>query len=435
MTFLCIIDYDNVFCYNDERIEMSFMKKYLFILLLIIVAFASKNVYASNEYLPINYKVIRYNQDDNTTGTTIWWAKIPAKYKMHYAYGEDKIFGKEETSKNAIRHNATLAVNAQYMGLVDYNGQLLAKDSDVSNYDFYLKPNTVDSLDQANVYATKKTAANVGIDLSNIIDPVWTNRMTYMRVIINGSRVNTDIDRYKDAHNGEDNLTIVRHPRTWLVIDNEGNQYVAVCAGRGEPLNGDDFTLPQAGLTYDEIISVTRTYFTNDIKHLFNLDGGGSSTFVYKGEMLNPKYDDSEHRFTIERKVKGMYYWKVDNYNIEYDLDGGKLDNKSNPKTYNVDSESFTLNNPAKDGYEFVGWIETIDGNKNDNVKKEITINPQVIGDRKYQAVYKLIDNNKQIIEIENTSKKRSVYIIIAGIIILCLGISVFLYQFRKKNV
>ena len=79
--------------------------------------------------------------------------------------------------------------------------------------------------------------------------------------------------------------------------------------------------------------------------------------------------------------------------------------------------------------------MNLLDGNKNDNVKKEITINPQVIGDRKYQAVYKLIDNNKQIIEIENTSKKRSVYIIIAGIIILCLGISVFLYQFRKKNV
>ena len=46
--------------------------------------------------------------------------------------------------------------------------------------------------------------------------------------------------------------------------------------------------------------------------------------------------------------------WTKDEYTIEYDLDGGKVE-KENPATYTVDDE-FTLNNPTKDGYTFAGW-------------------------------------------------------------------------------
>ena len=147
------------------------MKKYFSFILIILVLLINNKVYAQ-EYLPIDYNMIRYNQKvidngdkttcaktitDTDTGTTIWWAKIPAKYKMHYAYGNDVICGNEKPSTNAIRHNATLAINAQYMGLADLDGELLAKGTDVSKYDFYMMPNTVDSTSNANLYATKKT--------------------------------------------------------------------------------------------------------------------------------------------------------------------------------------------------------------------------------------------------------------------------------------
>ena len=40
-------------------------------------------------------------------------------------------------------------------------------------------------------------------------------------------------------------------------------------------------------------------------------------------------------------------------YRITYELDGGTA---TNPETYNVETPTFTLNNPEKEGYLFLGW-------------------------------------------------------------------------------
>lgn len=46
-------------------------------------------------------------------------------------------------------------------------------------------------------------------------------------------------------------------------------------------------------------------------------------------------------------------------YNLSYELDGGAV-KEGNPTTYNVETETFTLNNPTKKDYTFLGW--TLDG-------------------------------------------------------------------------
>lgn len=375
---------------------------------IILSIFSFFNTYAAED-LPLTYTEARYSQGDDS-GTNIWYSVIPSKYKMHYSYGKDQIHGLEKPTTNAKRHHATLAINAEYMGLVDYNGTLLQAGADVSQYDFYMKPNTEDSTTAANLYATSPTSTDVGIDLSYAINPRWCTGMCFVTMIRDGIRVYDDENNYS----GTGNLVERRHPRTWIAIDSEGNQFVAVSAGRDEPLNDTDFSLPQAGLTFDEIIAVTHEYFTTDIKYLYNLDGGGSSAFVYKGNMLNPKYDDN---FTTEREVRGIYYWKVDDYTIEYDLDGGILPaNLENPEKYNVDTNDIKLNNPVKDGYEFTGWIETIDKETTENIQKEIVIAPNKIGNRKYVATYKKIDN------IKNPVTSRKSYIIIFGVLSLIVG-------------
>ncbi|MBP5364687.1 MAG: BspA family leucine-rich repeat surface protein, partial [Bacteroidales bacterium] len=49
--------------------------------------------------------------------------------------------------------------------------------------------------------------------------------------------------------------------------------------------------------------------------------------------------------------------WNVHTYNITYDLDGGQMPaGKSNPATYTIESETFTLANPEKEGHTFEGW-------------------------------------------------------------------------------
>ncbi|MCR0248129.1 MAG: InlB B-repeat-containing protein [Clostridium sp.] len=52
--------------------------------------------------------------------------------------------------------------------------------------------------------------------------------------------------------------------------------------------------------------------------------------------------------------------WEIITYDISYDLKGGSLeDGKTNPTTYDVETESITLNNPTRTGYTFKGWSGT----------------------------------------------------------------------------
>ncbi len=71
--------------------------------------------------------------------------------------------------------------------------------------------------------------------------------------------------------------------------------------------------------------------------------------------MINPKYDSN---FTVERAVPGIFYWKVDNYTISYDLNGGSSINQP-IKSYNVDSSTIKLEVPTRSNYVFIGWKDT----------------------------------------------------------------------------
>ena len=71
----------------------------------------------------------------------------------------------------------------------------------------------------------------------------------------------------------------------------------------------DGRQLSQAGLTFNEMIDFTRAYFTKDIVTLYNLDGGGSSSFVYGGKKLNGDEINKSTGKRTERTVTGIFYW------------------------------------------------------------------------------------------------------------------------------
>ena len=82
---------------------------------------------------------------------------------------------------------------------------------------------------------------------------------------------------------------------------------------------------------------------------------------------------------------KGGTYLKSNavpiDYTITYELNGGTA---SNPVSYNVESNTFTLNNPTRAGYTFAGWTGTdITG-----TSKIVTINQGSIGNRTYTATW-----------------------------------------------
>lgn len=73
--------------------------------------------------------------------------------------------------------------------------------------------------------------------------------------------------------------------------------------------------------------------------------------------------------------------WTVNTYKLTYDLDGGTL-SEANPATYTAETDTFTLNNPTKTGYDFVGWLY------NGNTSSSVTIAKGSTGDRTYKAVW-----------------------------------------------
>ena len=78
--------------------------------------------------------------------------------------------------------------------------------------------------------------------------------------------------------------------------------------------------------------------------------------------------------------------WSRDNYNIGYNMNGGSVAN-TNPTTYNVDTATFTLNNPTRTGYNFIGWSGT-DVTDNSLV---VTITQGSVGNRSYTANWSII--------------------------------------------
>lgn len=82
------------------------------------------------------------------------------------------------------------------------------------------------------------------------------------------------------------------------------------------------------------------------------------------------------------QRMDVFYYakWTPVNYSIGYTLDGGIISGQ--PTSYNIETETFTLPTPVKDGYSFDGWSGTgISG-----TQKTVTLEKGSYGDRSYTA-------------------------------------------------
>ena len=89
-----------------------------------------------------------------------------------------------------------------------------------------------------------------------------------------------------------------------------------------------------------------------------------------------------------DRTYTAVWRENQDDYAIRYNLHEGTLEaGKSNPNTYTRQTETFTLNNPNKNGYTFTGWI----GTGLTNATKTVTIPKGSSGDRDYEANYEVI--------------------------------------------
>lgn len=83
--------------------------------------------------------------------------------------------------------------------------------------------------------------------------------------------------------------------------------------------------------------------------------------------------------------------WAPVVYHIEYELAGGYLPyDLENPDTYTIDTDTFTLIEPRKDNYVFLGWI--ISGDRELTLNNPLRIRRGTSGDIKLYAIFQWKD-------------------------------------------
>ena len=165
-------------------------------------------------------------------------------------------------------------------------------------------------------------------------------------------------------NNGEENIVITQDYGTELVAPaplKDGHTFagwdVAIPA-----------TIPAENMTFNATWTVnqyTMTFVLNNAKPdvVKTLDFGTELTAPE--DVTKPAYVlagwDPELPATVPSvNMTFKAIWTPEEYAITYDYAGGALpEGKTNPETYNIESEAITLNNPVRDGYTFAGWTGT----------------------------------------------------------------------------
>ena len=144
--------------------------------------------------------------------------------------------------------------------------------------------------------------------------------------------------------------------------------------------NGGNGSMLSQKTSYETITTLSPCEFTRE-HWLFTgwntkKDGTGIS---YPDKSKFVSYNGVE-----DSKLDLYAQWRLVDYTIDYDLTGGTL-TEPNPSTYTYETEDFTLQNPVREGYIFLGWT----GSNGNEPEKKVTIQKGSSGDRTYRANWK----------------------------------------------
>ena len=86
---------------------------------------------------------------------------------------------------------------------------------------------------------------------------------------------------------------------------------------------------------------------------------------------------------TVDSGATIKVYYEAETYTITYDLAGGALaEGVTNPGTYTVETETFTLNDPTRANYTFLGWT----GSNGETAQTEVSVVKGTSGNLTYTA-------------------------------------------------
>ena len=129
--------------------------------------------------------------------------------------------------------------------------------------------------------------------------------------------------------------------------------------------------------------SATRSNYT--LTGYYLAASGGTKIYEANGFAINGNGYWSNNKYQKEEPLTIYAQWTPTNYSITYTLNGGTV--SGNPTSYNVETNAFTLKNPTKSGYKFIGWSGTGINGKSTSV----TITKGSSGNRTYTANFELL--------------------------------------------
>lgn len=143
------------------------------------------------------------------------------------------------------------------------------------------------------------------------------------------------------------------------------------------------FTAKSYNVTYDYGYDGVTSKATATYDSQFNVkspsrDGYDFIGWTYNGEEFASK------TWNIDSDITLTAHWKAKKYKISYDLNGGD-NSPANLNEYTIETPTFTLSDPTKNGYDFVGWS----GAGISGVSKDVAIEKGSIGNREYTANWK----------------------------------------------
>ena len=197
--------------------------------------------------------------------STVYCAIIPGEYKPELCLANDTINTVELATDIAKRKHATICINAGIfnMSTNEANGYLIVDGQLIHDKPFSnMYTENYLYMDQNGLL--QSFPVDESLEELIALKPQWAV-LGFQAIVKDGvfSADNRDPSSY--------------HPRTFIGQDYEGNYLIGVCSGR---------MTNEAGLSYRNIYSFAKA-IGFEPRILYNLDGGGSSSFVYKGVRLN----------------------------------------------------------------------------------------------------------------------------------------------------
>ena len=216
---------------------------------------------------------------------------------------------------------------------------------------------------------------------------------------------------------GENNVVSIEGGKdiTFTFTPNKGYKVNAKLDGNSVEVSlvesGDKYEYTITSVSSDHTLEVTFDIITYKITYNFN---GGTQSGTYKQSytvstaafiLPNPQRagytflgwtgTDLNNQPTKNVKInKGsigertyIANWEIIEYSITYDYAGDSV-SSTNPTKYTIETETFTLINPTKAGYTFLGWT----GSNGDNPSKSVSIPKGSTGNKEYIANWQVIE-------------------------------------------